>query len=187
MRHYFWILLMTWTAMIFILVSSWLMLLLGIDVGDFTVFIPVILALVGGFAASRTKLFDEHIRKPLAETLDFGNVVEIIIHMQLFTLICGVLGVGLGIASITSLYPMGVRFILRGVAGGDYEWHNFTKYVPLSILAGFTFSVLFYSYLFADARNQKKMMAGIVATGFFIFLLLGFFFGTDRTYLVIAR
>jgi len=185
MKHYFLILMITWVAMLFILVASWTLLLVGLSFGDFTIFVPIMFAITGVAIAARTKWFDENIRQPLSATLEFGNAVEVVIHLQLFMIICGVMGLGLGIAALTTFYPMGIRLMLRGLAAGQKEWHNFSKYTPMSVLAGFSFGLLLYSYLFADARNKKWLTRFILLGGFLLFFVLGLFFGGDRYFFVI--
>ncbi len=186
MRHYFLILLMTWGAMLFILLSSWILLLAGADLGDFTIFAPVMFSIAGVALVSKTGWFDENIRKPLAETLAFGSYIEVIIHLQFFTIICGVLGLGVGIAAMTTFYPMGIKLMLKSLAAGNTEWHNFSKYTPMSILSGFSFGLLFYSYLFADARNMKWVIRAIMVGGFLTFFFLGLMFGEDRYFFVVS-
>lgn len=186
MKHYFLILVITWAAMLFILVSSWGLLLAGLNFGDFTIFMPIMFAISGVALLSRSSWFDENIRKPLGATLEFGNAVEVVIHLQLFTIICGVIGLGLGIAAMTTFYPMGIKLMLRGLAAGNEEWHNFTKYTPMSVLAGFSFGLLLYSYLFADARNKKWVTRIILIGGFLLLLILGLMFGGDRYFFVIT-
>ncbi len=186
MRHYFLVLLITWAAMLFILLASWGLLLMGINMGDFTIFMPIMFAIAGIAAISRTGWFDQNIRRPLAETLEFGNFVEVVIHLQLFTVICGVMGLGLGIAAMTSFYPMGIRLMMKGLAAGNAEWHAFTKYTPMSVLSGFSFGLLLYSYLFADARRMKWLTSTILVGGFAVFFLLGLMFGGDRYFFVIS-
>ncbi|GEM_PF-2714943 len=186
MKHYFLILMITWAAMLFILVSSWGLLLAGFNFGDFTIFIPIMFAIAGVALLSKSKWFDENVRQPLAVTLEFGNAIEVIIHVQLFTIICGVFGLGLGIAAMTSFYPMGIRLLLKGLAAGEVEWHNFAKYTPMSVLAGFSFGILLYSFLFADARNKKWITRCILIGGFLVFFILGLLFGGDRYFFVIS-
>lgn len=186
MKHYFVIMAMTWAAMIFILLASWTLLLVGVDMGDFTIFVPVMFAIAGVAALSRTEWFDERVRKPLAETLSFASYVEVIIHMQLFTIICGLLGLGLGVTALTTLYPVGITFVLQGMASGKAEWHNFTKYTPMSVLSGLAFGVLLYAYLFADACSKRWMTRAILVGGFIAFFVLGLAFGSDRYYFVLS-
>lgn len=185
MKHYFLILLITWAAMLFILVASWILLLVGLNFGDFTIFIPIMFAISGVAWLSRGEWFDDNIRKPLAVTLEFGNAIEVVIHLQLFTIICGVVGLGLGIVAMTSFYPMGIKMMLHGLAAGTEEWINFTKYTPMSAVAGLSFGFLLYSYLFADARNKTWLKKAIVIGGFILFFLVGLMFGGERYYLVI--
>lgn len=187
MRHYFLILLMTWAAILFIMLASWSMLLTGVYMGDFTIFVPIMFAIAGVAFFSRTDYFDQNIREPLAQTLEFGNFVEVVIHLQLFTIICGVLGLGIGIAALTSFYPMGIEAMMRGFAAGRYEWHNFTKYTPMSVLAGLCFGFLLYTYLFADARKLRWLTRTIIIGGFLLFFALGLMFGTDRYFFVLEH
>lgn len=184
MRLFFLILLMIWAAMLFILVMSWGLLLFGANTGDFAIFLPIMFAIAGVALLSRSNWFAENIRKPLADTLECDNIIERIIRLQLFTIICGVMGLGLGIAAMTSFYPMGIKLMLRGLAAGNEEWHNFTKYTPMSLLSGCSFGILFYSYLFADARKNIGMTRAILIGGFIGLLLLGLLFGDDRYFVV---
>ncbi len=128
MKHYLYILLMTWACMGSVLLLSWLLLLFGLDLGDFTILVPIIVTLVAVARIAKTPWFNDNIRQPLAETLDYGNIVEVILHLQFFTIICGVLGLGLGVAAVTSIYPIGLEAVLAGVAGGEEQLYNFGKY-----------------------------------------------------------
>lgn len=186
MKHYFVIMFMTWAAMLFILLGSWALLLFGVNLGDFNIFVPVMFSIAAIALFSRTDWFDENVRQPLSDTLEFGSYVEVTIHLQLFTIICGIFGLGLGIAALTTFYPMGIKFMLQGLAAGNAEWHNFTKYTPMSVLSGCTFGVLLYSYLFADARSKRWLMRLILIGGFAIFFILGLMFGGDRYFFVIT-
>lgn len=187
MRHYFLILLMTWASMIFILLFSWALLLLNNgNLGDFTVFLPVMSALAGVAFLSKTSWFDENIRKPLAATFEFGNYIEMVIHLQFFTIICGVFGFAVAILAMTSFYPMGIKLMMKGLATGNIEWHNFTKYTPMSIVSGVGFCFLFYSYLFADACNKVWLTKVILIIGFVGSFLLGGVFGGDRYLFIIS-
>lgn len=186
MKHYFLILWMTWGCILMIMLSSWALMLMGINLGDFTILAPVMFVISGIAMMSKTSWFDENIRQPLAETLEFGSFIEVVIHIQLFTIICGVFGLGLGVAAMTSFYPMGIKMMLRGFALGNAEWHNFTKYTPMSVLSGGSFGFLFYSYLFADARKKKGAVRAILIGGFILFSCFAMMFGGDRYFFVIS-
>ncbi len=182
MKHYFLILLMTWVCILFIMIASWMMLLFGLSMGDFTILAPIMLIITVVAFFSRSKWFDENVRQPLHDSLEWGNLIEMVIHIQLFTIICGVLGLGVGIAAMTSFYPVGAELALKNLAAENAQWYEFAKYTPMSILSGTLFGFLFYSYLFADAKGSKAWTRGILVGGFMLFGLLALIFGGDARY-----
>ena len=185
MRYYVLVLMMCWASILAVLLMSWLILLLGMDLGRFTIILPVIITFFGLAFVSRLDWFDENIRTPLAETLEYGDWIEVVIHLQLFTLIVGMIGLGLGILCLTALYPVGFEMILKGAAAGNQEWQNFTKYLPFSVISGFFFGFLLYTYLFADARGIAWLTRTVIIGGFAIFFGLGLFWG-DTDFFVIG-
>ncbi len=159
--------------MLFVMVSLWSMAFLDIDLGHYTLFVPGIAVLGGLVLLTKTSWFFRNIKEPVNAVMEQGTTQEIFIHFQLFTVVCGVLGLGGGIFLVSALYPIGLREMMETMAGTEDQMALFRSTAHLAPIGGLAFGVVMVFYILAVVRDRKFLSAAILLGGLLLFFLLG--------------
>ncbi|MBI4030932.1 MAG: hypothetical protein HY370_04595 [Proteobacteria bacterium] len=174
MKHYFLILFLIWLTMLFVMGTLWIMISIGMHFGIYTAIIPV--SLVAGFYywLFRGDWFQSNIREPMAATFDRGTGMDLFMHFQIFSLICGLLGIGGMILGAGYMYPVAASDVMETMYATEKYWAVFKSRASLATTGGFAFGALVYLYLLADSRNIKWLQLAIIGVGCLFFFLIGY-------------
>lgn len=174
MKHYFLILFLIWTTVLFVMGALWLMVSMGLHFGAYTAIIPVLIASGYYYRLFRSEWFHSNIRKPMIATFEEGTGMDLFMHFQIFSLICGLLGIGGMILGAGYMYPVAASGILETMDATERYWNLFKGRASLATVGGFAFGALVYLYLLADSRDIRWLQRTIVAVGCVFFFLIGY-------------
>ena len=160
-------------VVLFSMISVWILLLTGVELGNVTLILPGVAAIFCVMLLQKTPWFSNNVQAPFTERLETGTTIVLVAQCQIFSILAGVFGVG----AVT----VGASFIFPGLI--DSFVSHFTDslsavlYVKANSLViamvGFITAIMIYLYMLAEAKGMKRLSIFVVLVSGLAFFAVG--------------
>ena len=171
-KPYFLIMMLTWAAALIVMVTLWIMVAAGVDLGDLSILIPSLSVIAGLVVVTKTPWFAANIREPVQGMLGSSSSLDVLIHVQVFTMVCGVMGTGGAIVAAGFLYPPVDQATLETLQLTEEYLANFKSRTSVALVGGLSSCAIMYLYMFADVRNSGWLKWAALGLGCLLFFYL---------------
>jgi hypothetical protein len=149
----------------------WWIMLNNIRIGALCVLIPAAFSLIMVTIIQRTKWFKSVIKLPFAEKFRDGITAELVVQFQVFSILCGGIGIGIFILGIKKIYDTVKNDMPSHMTDSWMAIYYFQENLGLSALVGFLMANFIYFYVSILAMGNEKY--NYLLIGFYTLIFLG--------------
>jgi hypothetical protein len=166
-------LLIIWVVVFFSIFFVLMILATGVYLGILTLLLPGMTAIFFVMILEKTSWFAKRIHEPFSNRLRASTALELVAHSQIFSIICGALGIGIGVLAINLYNPHLLNAYVESLTDSPASALYFKSNAGVAAFVGFVSAGMVYCYMLAEAKGMRKMSAIVIMVTCLLLFAIG--------------